>query len=144
MLSLQSKIQSILVNVAYTPAINMHSVTHFSFSWGWFWSPPPVYCYELTSIVLQALCLLDQICWIYSLLPLYNHKEFDLGHKGYNSMKVHKDHNSLKEWVVFPTFFNLSLNFAIRSSWSESHSQSAPGLVFTDRIELLHLPLQRM
>ena len=30
--------------------------------------------------------------------------------------------------VVFPTFFNLSLNLAIRSSWSES--QSAHGLVF--------------
>ena len=30
--------------------------------------------------------------------------------------------------VVFPTFINLSLNFAIRSSWSEP--QSAPGLVF--------------
>ena len=30
--------------------------------------------------------------------------------------------------MVFPTFFNLSLNFAIRSSWSEP--QSAPGLFF--------------
>ena len=29
--------------------------------------------------------------------------------------------------MVFPTFFNLSLNLAIRSSWSEPHS--APGLV---------------
>ena len=34
--------------------------------------------------------------------------------------------------VVFPTFFSLSLNFAIRSSWSEP--QSAPGLVFADCI----------
>ena len=42
--------------------------------------------------------------------------------------------------VVFPTFFNLSLNLAIRSSWSEP--QSAPGLVFADCIELLHLWLQ--
>ena len=32
--------------------------------------------------------------------------------------------------MVFPTFFNLSLNLAIRSSWSEP--QSAPGLVFAD------------
>ena len=39
--------------------------------------------------------------------------------------------------MVFPTFFNLSLNLAIRSSWSEP--QSAPGLVFADCIELLHL-----
>ena len=30
--------------------------------------------------------------------------------------------------MVFPNFFNLSLNFAIRSSWSEP--QSAPGLGF--------------
>ena len=44
--------------------------------------------------------------------------------------------------VVFPTYFNLSLNLAIRSSWSEP--QSAPGLVFADCIELLHLWLQRI
>ena len=44
--------------------------------------------------------------------------------------------------VVFPTVFNLSLNLAIRSSWSEP--QSAPGLVFSDCIELLHLWLQRI
>ena len=42
--------------------------------------------------------------------------------------------------MVFPTFFNLSLNLAIRSSWSEP--QSAPGLVFADCTELLHLWLQ--
>ena len=39
--------------------------------------------------------------------------------------------------VVFPTFFNLSLNFATQSSWSEP--QGANGLVFADCIELLHL-----
>ena len=44
--------------------------------------------------------------------------------------------------VVFPTFFNLSLNWAIKSSWSEP--QSAPSLVFADCIELLHLWLQRI
>ena len=44
--------------------------------------------------------------------------------------------------VVFPIFFNLSLDLAIRSSWSEP--QSAPGLVFPDHIELLHLWLQRI
>ena len=42
--------------------------------------------------------------------------------------------------VVFPTYFSLSLNFAIRGSRSEP--QSAPGLVFADCIELLHLWLQ--
>ena len=44
--------------------------------------------------------------------------------------------------MVFPTFFNFSLNLAIRSSWSEP--PSAPGLVFADCIELLHLWLQRI
>ena len=46
---------------------------------------------------------------------------------------------SMNGLVVFPTFFNLSLNLAIRSSW-----QSAPCLVFADCIELLHLWLQRI
>ena len=44
--------------------------------------------------------------------------------------------------MVSPTFFSLSLNFAIRSSRSEP--QSAPGLVFADFIELFHLWLQRI
>ena len=44
--------------------------------------------------------------------------------------------------VVFPTFFNLSLNLAIRCSWSEP--KSAPGLVFADCIELLHFWRQRI
>ena len=35
-----------------------------------------------SSTVLQALCLLDLIPWIYSSPPLYNHKGFDLGHTG--------------------------------------------------------------
>ena len=51
-----------------------------SFSLGWFWSLPPVQCYEPPSIVLQALCLQDLIPWICSSPPLYNHKWFDLGH----------------------------------------------------------------
>ena len=37
--------------------------------------------------------------------------------------------------VIFPTFFSLSLNLVISSSWFEP--QSAPGLVFVDCIELL-------
>ena len=52
------------------------------------------------------------------------------------------DWTELNDLVVFPTFFNLSLNLAIRSSFSEP--QSAPGLVFADCIELLHLWLQRI
>ena len=51
-----------------------------SFSLGWFWSLPPVQCYEPLSIVLQALYLPDLIPWIYLLPPLYNHEGFDLGH----------------------------------------------------------------
>ena len=50
--------------------------------------------------------------------------------------------NRFKGLVVFPTFFNLSLILTIRSSWSEP--QSAPGLVFADCIELLHLWMQRI
>ena len=49
----------------------------------------------------------------------------------------------ITEWSSgFPYFLNLSLNLAIRSSWSEP--QSAPGIVFVDCIELLHLWLQRI
>ena len=36
-----------------------------SSSWGWFWSPPPVQCYEPLSIILQVLCQiqsLESIC----------------------------------------------------------------------------------
>ena len=44
--------------------------------------------------------------------------------------------------VVFSTFFSLNLNFAMRSWWSEP--QSAPGLVFSDCIGLLHLWLERI
>ena len=44
--------------------------------------------------------------------------------------------------VVFLTFFNSSLNLSIRSSLPEP--QSAPGLIFVDFIELLHLWQQRI
>jgi len=44
--------------------------------------------------------------------------------------------------VVLPTFFNLSLVFAIRSSQFEP--LSALSLVSADCIELLHLRLQRI
>ena len=100
-----------------------------SFSWGWSSSLPPVQCHRPPSIVLQGLCLSDLIPWIYLSHPLYNHKGFDLGH-------------TWMVWVVFPIFFNLSLNLAMRCSWSEP--QSATGLVSADCIELLHLWLQRI
>ena len=102
------------------------SVNHFAFLHFFFLrmgSLPPVQYHEPPSVVLQALCLSDIILWIYLSLLLYNCKGLDLGY--------------LNCLVVFPTFFNLSLNLAIRSSWCES--QSAPILVFADCIELLHL-----
>ena len=43
--------------------------------------------------------------------------------------------------VVFPTFFYLSLNLAISSSWSEP--QTSSNLVFADCKELLYLQLQK-
>ena len=41
-----------------------------------------------------------------------------------------------------PVFFTLNLNFVMRSWWSEP--QSAPGLVFADHKQLLHLWFQRI
>ena len=74
----------------------------------------PVSCTVLwTTIHSSSGTLPDLIPLIYSSSLLHKHKGFDLCHT----------------WiilVVFPTFFNLSLNFAIRSSWFEP--QAAPGL----------------
>ena len=42
-----------------------------SFSWEWIWSPPPVQCYEHSSIVLQALFVSDLVPWISLSLPVY-------------------------------------------------------------------------
>ena len=72
--------------------------------------------------------LSDLILWIYLSLPLYDVRDWFRSY--------------LNGLVVFPTFFNLSLNLAIRSSWSEP--QAAPGLDFADSIELFHLQLQRI
>jgi len=58
---------------------NHFASLHF-FSWGWFWSLPPIKCYKPQPIVLQALCVSDLILWIYLSLPLYNPKGFDLDH----------------------------------------------------------------
>ena len=79
------------------------------------------------SIVLQALYQiwsLESLCHFYCVIV----KDFIMIY--------------LNGLVDFPTFFNLSLNLAIRHSWSEP--QSAPALVFADCIELLHLWLQRI
>ena len=79
-----------------------------------------------TCIHSSSGTLSDLIPWIYFSLPLYNRKGFDLGLN-----------NGL---MVFPTFFNLSLNLAIRCSWSKP--QSTLGLVFADYIKLLNLWLK--
>ena len=50
------------------------------FSWGWSWSLYPVQYHKPPPIVLAALYLSDLIPWIYLSLPLYNCKQFDLGH----------------------------------------------------------------
>ena len=70
-----------------------------------------------TSVHSFSGTLSDLIPWLYLLLPLCNHKGFDLGHTG-------------MVFLLFPTFLNLILNLSIRSSWSEP--QSAPGLIFAD------------
>ena len=68
----------------FTAICKASSDSHFAFLhfffWEWSWSLSPVQYHEPPSIVLQALCLSDLICWIYTSLPLYNHKGFDLGH----------------------------------------------------------------
>ena len=65
-------------------------------------------CHTPLSIVHQALCLSELVPWISFSLPLIWFRSY------------------LNGLLVFPTFFNFSLNLAIRTSWSEP--QSAPGL----------------
>ena len=119
---------SLLCSLICKASTGNHFTSSISFSWRWFWSLPPVQCYKSLSIVLQALYPPNPIPWVYSSSPLSKYRGISLG-------------SYLNGLVVFPTFFNWSLNFAIKSSWSES--QSAPGLVFADCIQLLHLWLQR-
>ena len=119
---------SLLFSAICKASSHNHFAFCISFSWGWSWSLPPVQCYGPLSIVLQALRLSDLIPWTYLSLPFLIVRDFLRSY--------------LNGLVVFPTFFNLSLNLAIRSSWSKP--QSAPGLVFADCIELLHLWLQRI
>ena len=117
-----------LASLLFSAIFKTYSENHFAFLHFSFledvWSYLSVQCYEPPSIVLQAVLSIRPNPWICHV----HCKWLDLGHT----------------WmvVVFPTFFNLSLKFAIRSSWSEL--QSAPSLVFADCIELLHLWLQRI
>ena len=116
-------------SLLFTAICKASSDSHFAFLHFFFLRMVliPVFCImSRTSVHSSSGTLSDLIPWIYLSLPLYNNKGFDLGHI----------------WMVFPPFFNLSLNLAIRSSWSEP--QSAPSLLFADCIELLHLWLQRI
>ena len=76
---------------------------------------------------------------ILSELCTWSHKELDTAELlNWTQLKWME----LSGLLVFSTFFNFSLNLAIRSSWSKP--QSAPDLVFTDYLQLLHLWLQRI
>ena len=116
---------SLLSSAIWEPPQTTTLLSWISFSLGWFWSLTPIQCYESLSIDVQALCLSDLIPWIYLTLPLCNLKGFDLGHT----------------WIVqwFPYFLQIC-NKELRI-WP---TVSAPGLVFADCIELLHLQLQRI
>ena len=70
---------SLLFSAICKASSDNHFAFWISFSWQ-SWSLPPVQCHKPPSIVLQALCLSNLIPWIYLLLPLYNHKGFDLYH----------------------------------------------------------------
>ena len=98
----------------------------FSFPCGWFWSSPPVQCYNLHPKFFRHSIWSNPLNYVS--LPLFNHKRFDLSY--------------LNGLLVSPTFFYVSLNFAIRSSWSEP--QSDPGLVLADCTEIFQLQLQRI
>ena len=118
-------------SVLFTAICKASSDNHFAF----------LHFFFLGMVLLSASCtmlwnsihsssdtLSDLIPWVYLSLSLYNHKQFDLSHTWWPS--------------DFPCFFNLSLNFVIRSSWYET--QSAPNVVLADCIELLHQRLQRI
>ena len=106
---------------------NHFAFFHF-FIFGMVWSPPLAQCYEPLFTVLQTFCLPDLIPWLYLSHPLYNHNGFDLGNINWHTSGV---------LLVFPTFFYLSLNFAIRSWWYEP--QVAPCLAFADYIESISI-----
>ena len=99
-----------------------------SFSLEWFWSLPPVQCYEPPSIVLLALRLPDLTPWIYSSPSLDNHKGFYL---------------VTPEWPSgFPYFLQFKSEFCnkVFMIWATAGSRSC---FFADCIVLLHLWLKR-
>ena len=71
---------SLLFSAIHKASSGSHFPFCISFSWRWFWSLLLVWCHELLSAILQALCLSDLISWIYFSLSLYTCKAFYLGH----------------------------------------------------------------
>ena len=83
-----------------------------------------------TSVHSSSGTLSDLIPWIYLSLLIYNHKGFDLGHT----------------WMVFPTFFNLSLKKEVMI-WATVSSRScfcwlyraSPSLAAKNMINLISM-----
>ena len=90
----------LFVKPPHTPTLS--SCIYFSL--GWFWSLPPVQCYEHPSIVLQVLYLLDLIPWIYLSLPVYNRQGFDLGHTWMVYWMVHEASSCTLLFLIYLLF----------------------------------------
>ena len=129
---------------------------------------PFLLCLPLTSLLFSAICkassdnyfaLLHFLFWGMVLITASCTMSWTSVHSSLGTLSIRSNplilfvtstvwsqgvwfRSYLNGLVVFPTFLNLSLNFEIRSSWSGP--RSAPGLVFADCIELLHLWLQKM
>ena len=72
-------VTTVFPSISHKASLDNYFPFCISFLGGWFLSPPPVQCYELSAIVFQALCLPD-IFWIFLSFPLYNHRRSDLDH----------------------------------------------------------------
>ena len=98
-----------------------------SFSWGWSCSLSPVQCHEPSSIVHQALYQiqsLESICHFHCII-------------------IRDLIQVIPEWSSgFLHFLQFQSEFGNKEFMIEP--KSAPGLVFADCIELLHLRLQRI
>ena len=134
-----------------------------AFKWEYLSFSPLLFCFSsfhsyLQGLLRQPFCLLHFFFLGMVLIPVFctisqTSVHSSSGILSIRSIPLNLSHFHcivIRDWfrsylnslVVFPTFFNLSLNLAIRSSWSEP--QWTPGLVFADCIELLHLWLQRI
>jgi len=97
------------MSLLFSAICNVSSGNHFAFlhffsPFGMVWSPPSIQCYES---VCSSSATLSARSNPLSLLVISTVKSWGIWFKSY-----------LNGLVVFPTFLNLSLNFAIRISWS--------------------------